>query len=496
MAIIEKQFTKFVFPFKYVKGQLDPTLPKCRGRKGERAVFDAMSVKAEELRSGLVDMLSEGNSSAKIADCYQLDVNSRAYFNLPNRKTDFLVLHARQSSENSELRVAITDVCIYLFESGVGILEFECEYESKSIEDYIHLNYFISEPKSEKNYFISTREEFDQQAQRKTAVEYKFTVKEFIDSIIDSMWVNKEEEQSIEFFDVKPIIFSNVLLDQCPEDLELLLKHAAKNLKDSYRLSEESYPVNTYVPFDNSRWAVTMKGVVNINYITDCEGTNDFFRNAFPEKARGIYHTLFLHIVHQKYSTMHMLSKMGELDRLSMNYEVMKKELVGAYHCRSEAYNLMFRAFFQVPSEQEHINKYYEYLYRNFRINDLQNNFKNDIANLENLCDTYVKRIKERKNKIKEKKSAITEIFVAIFGTLVAEITLINSSWDILEKLYGRSVNVGSIGVVAMIAAIVLPLVTITVDVVKRTKDIIKINKDLDEEVQNGLIEKDFDKTL
>ena len=191
-----------------------------------------------------------------------------------------------------------------------------------------------------------------------------------------------------------------------------------------------------------------------------------------------------------------MLSKMGELDRLSMNYEVMKKELVGAYHCRSEAYNLMFRAFFQVPSEQEHINKYYEYLYRNFRINDLQNNFKNDIANLENLCDTYVKRIKERKNKIKEKKSAITEIFVAIFGTLVAEITLINSSWDILEKLYGRSVNVGSIGVVAMIAAIVLPLVTITVDVVKRTKDIIKINKDLDEEVQNGLIEKDFDKTL
>ena len=156
MAVIEKQFTKFVFPFKHKKGQLDPTIPKCLGRKGERAVFNAVSVKAEELRGGLEELLSVGNSSAKIADCYQLDTNSRIYFNLPNRKTDFLVLHSRQSDADKDLLVAITDVCVYLFESGVGILEFECEYESTSIEDYIHLNYFISEPKSEKNYFISS----------------------------------------------------------------------------------------------------------------------------------------------------------------------------------------------------------------------------------------------------------------------------------------------------------------------------------------------------
>ena len=70
-----------------------------------------------------------------------------------------------------------------------------------------------------------------------------------------------------------------------------------------------------------------------------------------------------------------MLSKMGQLDRLAMNYRVMKQELLQAQRCRSEAYNLMFRAFFQVPSEQEHVNKYYEYLFRNFRVNDLQTRY-------------------------------------------------------------------------------------------------------------------------
>lgn len=494
MAVIENQFTKFVFPFKYKKGQIDPTIAKFQGRNGERAVFSAISLEAEELREGLGLMLSVGSSSAKIADCYRLDVNSRAYFNLPNRKTDYLVFCTRQLDAGEKFHVAITDVDVYLFESGVGVLEFECVYESKSIEDYIHLNYFISEPKSEKNYFISTREKFNLQTCEKERVEYKFTVKSFVDNIINSMCVNKQQELNIEFFDVKPIVLSNVLFDERPENLEVLLKYAAKNFKDSYRLSDQSCPVNIYAPFDNSFWAITMKGVINMNYVTDHEGTNEFFRNVFPKKVRGVYHTLFLHVVHQKYSTMYMLSKMGQLDRLSMNYDVMKKELVDAQHCRNEAFNLMFRAFFQIPSEQEHINMFYEYVYKNFRVNDLQNNFKNDIANLENLCDTYIKRIKERQNKIKEKKNAFTEIFVAIFGTVVAEITLINSSWNIIEKLYSKSVSFGSLGVVALVTAIILPLVTITVDVVKRIKDIIKINQELSQEVENGFVEKDFDK--
>jgi len=494
MARLENKFTKFVFPFRYEEGQLDPMLPKCQGKHGERCVFEPISMSTEELRDGLDDLLSLDGGSAKVADCYRLNANSRSYFNLPNRKTDYLELHSRQGNDNQPYRVTVSEIGVYLFESGVGVLEIECGYESDSVDDYINLNYFISEVKSEKNYFISTREKFDQQTRTKTQIEYKFTVKELVDGIIASMLTDKEIERPVKLFDIKPIVYSYMLLNERPENYEVLLKYAAKNFKDSYQLSEESFPVNFYNPFDNSYWGVTMKGVVNISHLTDNEGTNDFFKNLFYEKMKRTYFVLFLHVIHQKYATMLMLSKMGQLDRLAMNYRVMKQELLQAQRCRSEAYNLMFRAFFQVPSEQEHVNKYYEYLFRNFRVNDLQTNFKNDIANLENICDTYIRRIKTRKNKIKEKKSALTEIFVAIFGTVVAEITLINSSWDLIEKLYGRSVGIYSTAVIALLATMVLPLVTITVDVIKRIKDIRKINRDLDEEVDNDLIEASFDK--
>lgn len=494
MAVIKKQYTKFVFPFKYTKGNLDPRQVKCRGSNGERSVFKEFSVSGNNLRSGLDKLLSVDGASAKIAESYYLDTNSRAYFNLPNRQNDYLDLHFRQADTDEKLRVAITDVCIYLFESGVGVFEFECQYASDSIEDYNKLNYFIAEPKSSKNYFVSKRKVgFDKETKQEKFEESTFTIKEFVNNIINSMRVSEAEDQNVEFFDIKPVIFSYILLDERPDDFEVFLKYSAKNFKDSYRLSEESYPVNIFSPFDNSHWAVTMKGVVNASYITNRDDTDHFFNDDFVELTKGIYHTLFLHVIHQKYSTMLMLSNMGELDRLGMNYEVMKRELIQAQKCRSEAYNLMFRAFFQVPSEQEHINKFYEYLYRNFRVNDLLNNFKNDIANLENLCDTYVKRIKARKDKMKEKRNAFTEIFVAIFGTLVAEITLLDSSWDIIEKLSGRSVQFGSFGVIALIAAMILPIVTIAVDVVKRIKDIRKINKDLQEEVNNGLLEDGFD---
>lgn len=492
MALIENKFTKFVFPFRYEKGQLDPKLPKCQGKNGDRDVFEAISMRSEELRDGLDDMLSTNGGSAKISDCYRLDVNSRSYFNLPNRKTDYLELHSRQAKDNKTYRVAISDIYVYLFESGVGVLDIECAYESNSTEDYINLNYFISEVKSEKNYFVSIREKFNQETREKTQIEHKFTVKEFVDTVIGSMLIDRDCEHSVKFFDIKPIIYSYVLLDEHPEDLDVFLKHAAKNFKDSYQLSETSDPVNRYDPFSNSCWGITMKGVVNISYLTDNEGTNDFFRTAFFEKTKRTYYTLFLHVIHQKYAIMLMLSRMGQLDRLSMNYEVMKQELLQSQKCRSEAYNLIFRAFFQVPSEQEHVNKFYESIYKSFRVNDLLANFKSDIANLESICNTYVKRIKARKDKIKEKRSALTEIFVAIFGTAVAEITLLNSSWDLIEKLYGRSVGVYSIAVIALLATMILPVVTITVDVIKRIKDIRKINQDLAEEVKNGLIEEGF----
>lgn len=489
MASLIKQFTKFTFPFKYDKDKIDATAPKIVGKNGERGVFVPFSLNTEGLRDGLDALLSENGGSSKIAECYRLDANARSYFELPKRKDEPLEFYSRQGGPFS---VAITELSLFLFESGVGVLEFECEYKSDSLDDYVEANYFISEPKSNKNYFVAHSNSYNPETREKTSTAHTFTVKELISRVLASVTVG--EGEACGFFDIKPVVFSYALLDECPTDVEVLLMHASKNYKDTYQLSADTFPVNVYRPFDNSYWAATMKGVINVSHLTDNEGTNDFFRDSFFEKTKRTYFALFLHVLHQKYATMLMLSRMGQLDRLGMNYKVMKSELLEAQKCRAEAYNVMFRAHFSVPSEQEHVNRFYENLGRTFRVNDLQNNFKNDIANLESICQTYVSRIKARDNKIKEKKNALVEIFVAIFGTLVGEIALIDSSWDLIEKLHGKTVDVSSPAVIALLATMLLPIVTIAIDVVKRVKDIIKINEDLKEEVENNLVEENVDK--
>lgn len=490
MAEIVKQFTKFIFPFKFDQGGICVEQAQMKNKKGESVpLFEPFSQHCESLREGLEGLLSTQSGSAKIADCYRLCMSGRKWFDLPPRKTDMLDFVCRQSGLEP-LSVAISEIKLYLFESNVGFVELECEYESRLVEDYFNLNYFICEAKSEKNLFVSHEKVWNEQSKTAEICDKEFSVSALLKKLFTA--ICKDEKTVTPLYQSsKPLVYSYLLLDKQPENVGEFLQHLAKNYKSSYKFDDSCTKTKTVHPFENSYWTASLNGATNLSFLTQDELTNSFFENDFYIKTKDTYFFLFLNVLHQKYSIMRIMADMGQLDRLSNNFLVMEQELRLARKLEDQAINLKFRAFFKCPSNVEHINQYYDMLYDTLQVGVFYDSFTADIKNLQNICNKYVERIRTREERIKKRKNAKTEIFVSIFGVIVAEISLFNNSWELIEKMLGRTVDFWSAPILIMLGALLTPLITIVLDVKKQIAEIKKLTKLIEVEQDDDLVEDD-----
>ena len=301
------------------------------------------------------------------------------------------------------------------------------------------------------------------------------------------------EEKAIRFIykESKPLIYSYVLTDEKPEDINDLLQHLSKNYKQSYKFDDSCTKTKALHPFENSYWTSSLNGATNLSYCVGDSVTDAFFMNNFYTKTKDVYYFLFLNIIHQRQAVTRIMGEMGQLDRLINDYYVMQDQLKLARRYEAEAINLKFRAFFKAPSYVEHVNDYYDMLYASFQIGQFYDNFSSDMKNLQSICSKYVERINEREGKIKKRKSAQTEIFVSIFGAIVAEISLFNSSWSLVEKVLGRSISFFSPGIIILCATLVSPLITIFVNVGKKTAEIKALTAEIEGQRKDKLVEDD-----
>ena len=490
MPKIVRQFTKFIFPFKFDAEKIAPASATVENKKGVKLeVFEKFSLKTEALREGLELMLDEGGGSAKIADCYKLNINCRRYFSLPPRKETALEFTSRKADASS-MQVAITDLKLYFFESQVGFAEIECEYESDSIDDYLELNYFICEAKSEKNRFVCREQVWNEETKTKDEVTTEFTVEELLDKLL-SFASCVEGAVEFSYHKAKPLVYSYLLVDEKPDDIGELLQHLTKNYKESYRFDESCTKIKSVHPFENSYWTSSLNGATNISFLTGDPITDGFFRDSFYVKAKDTYYFLFLNVLHQRHAVTDIMGKMGHIDRLVNDYQIMEKQLKLARKYEAEAINLKFRAFFKCPSTVEHVNDYYDMLQGALQVGAFYDNFKSDISNLQSICSKYVERIKERDKKIKARKTAKTEIFVSIFAAIVAEVTLFNNSWALVEKVLGHSISFWTPGVLILCGTIISPLITVFVSVGKQVTEIKRLTALIDEEYAEKLVEDD-----
>ncbi len=487
------QFTDFVFPFRYQIGS-DPGDAAFTSAKGASVkLFERFSQESRELRQGISDLLSEDGGSAKIADCFRLSNNARAHFGLPRRLSDPLVFLSR---EGKEYGVAIEGIKLYLFESGVGFVDVECRYKSDSAEDYINCNYFLCEMKSEANRFEGKRQIWNDTIKQKQDEPYRFSMLELIHAVLGYVEGVRDMKHDgpPAYKEEKGIIYSYLLLDRKPQDFEDFLFHARKNYKESYRFPRpaEGKP-DPYVrqQFENSYWAASFNGAVNVSWLTGEETTDSFFRDSFPPKLHATYFSLFLHILHQRHALLKFIGEMGTLDKLALDYGVMKQQLKKANAYRAAAANLKFRAFFLMPSGIEHVNDYFNLLYRTFQIKAIYDSFSNDLQAVREICDSYVVRIKAREEKLRARRKARIGVFVSVFGTVVSVAALLNSYWGIIEKISGHAVSFFSVEVLAAVVAILLPVITVAVDVFIQAREIHLMSLDLKDEVKDELVETD-----
>lgn len=492
---IVKQFTKVIFPFRYNRKETnlgEATVTDGKGRV--KRPFAPFGPKSEMLRAGIDELLSPNGGNTKIADCYELTQECRPSFGLPSREVDPVKFKTRYA-DNPEYTVTVEGVRLYLFESEVGFVELEFGYKSDKIEDYIECNYFISEIKSEKNVF-----EYERRISKDQSEKRSFTLRRLVSDVIRHVGGVRETDgdKFPEFKNCKGIIYSYILTKSEPENIEKLLFLFGRNFKGSYKVPEK-LPVdrvtgeykNVLQQFENSYWTATYNGAVNLSFCTGDETTDNFFRDNFYSKMRNNYFTLFLHALHQRFAVMKYIADMGELDFVGNDYVTMKRELNDAEKYYAEASNLKFRAFFKMPSTIEHVNEYYNLLIKTFNVDELKESFDNDLESIIGICKSYVMRIKSRDKTLEDRRKKKIEIFVSLFGTLVAVITLINSYWGLLEKLFGNTVSFWSIQIFVLLGALLVPIVTVIIDVVSNVKEIRKMTDDLKGEEEDGLVESD-----
>jgi hypothetical protein len=156
-----------------------------------------------------------------------------------------------------------------------------------------------------------------------------------------------------------------------------------------------------------------------------------------------------------------------------------------------EAINLKFRAFFRCPSTYEHVNGYYDMLYNAYQIGNYYDHFSTDMKNLQGICSKYVERIKERDKRFKQIKSAKAEIFISVFGAVVATVTLFNNSWSLVEKVMGHSISFLNPGILILCLTLLSSLITIAVNVSKKIGEIKSLKKAIATEKKENLVEDD-----
>ena len=351
--MISKHFVKVLFPFRYEREGCnkleDVTVKNDKGN--DKRLFVHFGFDAIDLRKGVKELFSKAENMSKIVDCYRVDYDARACIDLPRRKEEFLSFYTRERKDKDPYAVSIGEICLYLFESGVGFVEMECGFESSSVSDYISCNYFLAEVKSGANYFITQKRVWNADEKKEEKTEIQFTVKTLLKKVLDKVpgvkdfYSDDEWEKQHE----KGMIYSYLYLEEKTEDFGRIIHNIRNNYKESYKVvqghgSFDKDP-NIRQQFENSYWVTSYNGTINVSHKTDSENTNHFFEKDFFGKMHNEYYVLFLAVLHQRFVLLKSMTEMIEISKLDLDYDDMKQQLVEIRDYKLQVSKLECRAF-------------------------------------------------------------------------------------------------------------------------------------------------------
>lgn len=488
--MICKQFVKVLFPFRFEteenKALENVVFVNEKGK--EKHLFVRIGFEGANLRKGVQGLFSATENMSKIVDCYRLDFDARAHVGLPRRKEEFLEFHTRENKDGKPYSVAIKEIGLSLFESGVGFVEMECGFESVSVPDYISCNYFLAEIKSGVNCFVTQNRVWNAEEKKEEKTEIRFTVKELLQKVLEPISGVKDFYSENEWGNTqeKGIIYSYLYLEEKADDFERWIHNIRNNYKESYKVlqrykSLEEDP-NVRQQFENSYWVTSYNGTINVSHKTDDDATNLFFEKDFFSKMHHTYYILFLAVLHQRFALLKAMTETVEISNLNLGYDDMKRQLIKIRDYRLQVHKLKCRGFFEKPSYVQHVNDYYELMEASYCVDELYSDLSTRLEEIEQICDVYVERIRSHEERLSKRRNAKVEIFVSVFGTIVGLVTVLNEAWELLEKMFGIQKGTLSVPVLFLTFLLWIPSVMVCINVANKVKEIKEIKEEIERE--------------
>lgn len=423
MAKIIKQFSKQIIPFSYRLENLDKLCKTtCEGGK---EIWEAKRFHTNHLFD-YINAKQETEDKQGILKAVTVTDGARKFLGLPNANTE-IRLTAR-GNQSGPISIKLKGVSLYLFETRVGFVDLDFEYSTESIGEYTNANYFLSEIKSKDNT-LCVKTGKDTYAE--TGIDKMLAP---IFAMFDEV-SGFDKDNALTYYDLKPLLFTTVILDKKDDDEAYLLNHASHNFKDSYQTDG----ISVLRPFTNSAWAGTDTAMVNVSYLTDNEQTNAFFLSQFISAARNNYFYLYLLTLNQKFTLLKRLSQIARINPkfASDNEDELKaqSEQVSKLIYKSQLYDA--RCNFTCPSSMRHINDFYDYARK------CQNNssFESEL-NKKSKCLTQIHdACKTQLNAYKQYHSTRLTFWVFILTQIIGSITMFNTSCKLVTELLGISVR-------------------------------------------------------
>ena len=424
MAKIVKQFSKEIIPFAYQLKDRQAFVNALTA-DGAQTVWTAKTFNTNHLFEHIVEK-QDATSDQCVVTALSLNDAARSALGLPGANST-IQLRVRGNQSDKDIAIKLKGVSLYLFETGVAFLEYDWEYSDATASDLLNANYFLAELKSKQNTLrIKTGKD-----------EYReFTLESAVTPILETFdgVYGFDKRGQVSFYDLKPIVYSCVLLDKRDGDFDEILSHGAYNFKQSYQ-TDAAKPCSL---FTNSHWCGSDTALINVSYLVDDDKTNDFFQTQFINAARNNYFYLYLLVLNQKFT---LLKRIAQVAKINAKYDALDEatlradsDKVAEIMGKSQLYET--RCNFKCPSSMNHINVFYDYARATQKADVFEKELQSKVKSLSEIQATYTKQL----NNYKDYRHTKMMFWVFLITSLIGSVTMFNSSCKLISDLGGFSV--------------------------------------------------------
>jgi hypothetical protein len=419
---IHDHLVKLVIPFHFECSYQDAL-----SRINETGSWNVGQIDPHDLFLHIKKLVSDAEES--IGRYYSLSDAFRSQENFPGKKDTIIELCKEQPEGQGSsaffIRLVVSALHLFLFETGVGIFVVDVKYvDPVNICVVARANFYLKKIGDKKNDSLS----YAYMSEGNRIVKEEFPMVSFISATVSSFGDYSFFESGNAFLR-HCYVFSYFILDLVGKEKESRNDFISTSL---FRLSKGVH-CNLYPPADqfNTKnypsiisfvdhiiWGIAQEGVSCIGYITHDEQSDHFLRKYFPKRVQDSYFYLYILAMVQRFSLISLAQKTSKIltkfQQPIQNLKHYDPALQLIYELQEDIPLYGLRVNFSQVSHNSHSTLFYEELKSVLRIEQLHSELDTEVKNIGSVIALY----EQKKQKIFELRIAVVAIVFALISVL------------------------------------------------------------------------------